>query len=230
MKLTGPYVTLAGGLAVAGVLLSLSATAVRKDDIVSTASPVGSAAASEAAEEATGNAAGKAKPTEAAEPSVEAKPAPSGTYAGETKGGDASIAIAIKDGTAIAYVCDGKTAEAWLQGSADDASLSLKGKSGSALTAEYANGRLSGTVKAGGQKWTFRVKTVKAPSGLYRASQNVRQAKVVGGWIVYDGKQVGMLDSDGTETPAPPIDLATRTVTIDGTTVQTATVDGSPLN
>jgi hypothetical protein len=71
---------------------------------------------------------------------------------------------------------------------------------------------------------------VKAPSGLYRAARNVRSAKVVGGWIVYEGKQVGMLDSDGVETPAPPIDLTTRTVTIDGTQVQTTVVDGSPVD
>ncbi|HST86090.1 MAG TPA: hypothetical protein VLL08_30405 [Kineosporiaceae bacterium] len=217
MKLNGPYLTLAGGLAVAGVLLSLSVTAVRKDGIVATSSPVGSVVA------------GKAKPTESAKASPEAEAAPSGTYAGAVKGGDASIAIAIKNGKAIAYVCDGKTAEAWLQGAADDASLSLKGEGGSALTAKYANGRLSGTVKASGQKWTFKVKTVKAPSGLYRASRNVRNAKVVGGWIVYRGKQVGMLNTAGTETPAPPIDLETRTVTIDGTTVETSAVDGSPL-
>jgi hypothetical protein len=38
-----------------------------------------------------------------------------------------------------------------------------------------------------------------------------------------------MLNTAGTETPAPPIDLETRTVTIDGTTVETAAVDGSPL-
>jgi hypothetical protein len=39
-----------------------------------------------------------------------------------------------------------------------------------------------------------------------------------------------MLDSDGVETPAPPIDLTTRTVTIDGTQVQTTVVDGSPVD
>jgi len=218
MKLNGPYLTLAGGLAVAGVLLSLSVTAVHKDGIVATSSPVGSVVA------------GKAKPTEKAKATLDSEAAPTGTYAGAVKGGAASIAIAIKNGKAIAYVCDGKTAEAWLQGSAADSSLSLKGEGGSTLTANYADGRLSGTVKTSGKKWTFKVKTVQAPSGLYRSARNVRKAKVVGGWIVYRGKQVGMLNTGGTETPAPPIDLATRTVTIDGTTVETAAVDGSSLD
>ncbi len=227
MKLNGPYLTLAGGLAVAGVLLSLSATAARKDSTVATVAPVGSAAAGDVQPSAAAKPKPKPTPTPAAE--AEAEFVPVGSYAGSVKGGAASIAIAIKDGTAIAYVCDGKKAEAWLQGSASNATLSLKGKSGSALNATYIDGRIAGTVKAGGENWTFRVKRVTAPSGLYRAAQNVRQAKVVGGWIVYDGKQVGILNSAGTETPAPPIDLATRTVTIDGTTVKAAPVDGSPL-
>ena len=54
-----------------------------------------------------------------------AKPAaptgPQVTYAGKVGGGRASIAIAVKDGKAIAYLCDGQTAEAWLQGTAPTA-------------------------------------------------------------------------------------------------------------
>lgn len=246
MKLNGPYVTLAGGLAVAGVLLSLSATAVKKDQDLSS-TPVAAAGEATATQEATDeDAAATDEDAEANEDDAEAtpeestaapkpsataaaKPAPSGTYAGSVKGGGASIAIAIKGDTAIAYVCDGKKVEAWMQGDADAAALKLTGKGGAAVNAKYTGGHLSGTISTAGKKWTFKVKTVKAPSGLYRASKNVRNAKVVGGWIVYEGEQVGMLNTDGTETPAPPIDLTTRTVTIDGTTVTTDVVDGAAV-
>jgi hypothetical protein len=247
MKLQGPYVTLVGGLAVAGVLLALSTSAVRQEEVAvaasssaateeATAPPVDAAEESseESGEDAAEGAADESADAENEEPAEEApapEPTPGGTYAGSVKGGGASVAIAVKGDTAIAYVCDGKKVEAWLQGSAADAaSLSLTGEDGAKLSAKYTDGRLSGTVRAGGQKWTFGVKSVKAPSGLYRAARNVRNAKVVGGWIVYNGTQVGMLDSSGVETPAPPIDLDTGTVTIDGTTVQTAPVDGAPLN
>ena len=235
MKLSGPYVTLAGGLAVAGVLLSLSSTAVRKDQDVDVTAPVAAAASNDTpsgeaeadanAEEETGE---EEAGDDAATPDVE--PTPSGTYAGSVKGGGASIAISVKGGTAIAYVCDGTKVEAWMQGTAKTESLSLTGEDGASLKAKYTEGKLSGTIKSDGKRWTFQVKTVKAPSGLYRAARNVRSAKVVGGWIVYEGKQVGMLNSDGVETPAPPIDLTTRTVTIDGTQVQTTVVDGSPVD
>lgn len=227
MKPKGPYLTLVGGLAVAGVLLALSANAVQKDEDVRLASP---ASATQTGEDAT--AAPAEEPTD--EPSPEAvpppEPTPPGTYAGSVKGGGASVAIVIKGGTAIAYVCDGKKVEAWMQGSNETTALSLKGKGGATLKTEYAAKRLSGTIRASGKKWTFKVKPVKAPSGLYRAARNVRSAKVVGGWIVYEGRQVGMVDSDGIETPAPPIDLETGKVTIDGTSIQPEVVDGSPLD
>lgn len=236
MKLKGPYLTLVGGFAVAGVLLALSTNAVRKDGDVAVAASSAVTATDEPTDPAappTEDAADEAQEGEAQEdagaPAVE--PTPGGTYAGSVKGGGASVAIAVKDNTAIAYVCDGKEVEAWLQGSAADASkLSLTGTAGAKLTGKYTDGKLSGTIRADGKKWTFGVETVKAPSGLYRAARNVRNAKVVGGWIVYKGTQVGMLSTDGVETPAPPIDLTTGTVNIDGTTVQPAPVDGSPID
>jgi hypothetical protein len=39
-------------------------------------------------------------------------------YAGEVKGGGASVAISIHRGQAIAYVCNGSVIEAWLKGTA----------------------------------------------------------------------------------------------------------------
>jgi len=229
MKLSGPYVTLAGGLAVAGVLLSLSTTAFSKDQEVNKTTPVAAAAASNDTPSNKADANAQDETGDDAEATPDVEPTPPGTYAGAVKGGGASVAISVKGGTAIAYVCDGTKVEAWMHGTAKTDALSLAGEDGASLKAKYTDGKLSGTIKSDGKKWTFHVKTVQAPSGLYRAARNVRSAKVVGGWIVYEGKQVGMLNSDGVETPAPPIDLTTRTVTIDGTQVQTTVVDGSPV-
>jgi hypothetical protein len=232
MKLSGPYLTLVGGLAVGGVLLALSSAAVDRGE-----DRVANAAASTPREAAT------TPPAEETPPSPTADAAdtvadnaqqvlvPNGTYAGRENSDKASVAVSVKGKTAIAYFCDGAKVEAWVQGSADESPLVLKGKNGAKLTAEYKNGRLIGKVKAGGENWAFDVKKVKAPSGLYRAAANVRTAKVVGGWIIFEGKQVGMLNSSTTgESPAPPIDLTTGKATIDGTAVQTEPVDGSSLD
>ena len=237
MKLTGPYLTLAGGLTVAGVLLALSMNATTNDNAKSPVAatganiPANAEPSADASEEDSADDAEKAgdagdESPDATKPIVEV--APSGTYAGEVKGGGASLAIAIKGDTAIAYVCDGKKVEAWVQGPVKG-TLSLKGKKGAAVNAKYTDGKLVGTVKAGGKDWSFGLKTVKAPSGLYRAAANVRNAKVVGGWIIAEGRQVGMVDRDGVETPAPPIDLSTGKVTIDGTTIKATELDGSPV-
>ena len=45
------------------------------------------------------------------------------TWAGDVDGGEATIAISVNDGVAIAYLCDGKRVEAWLQGTAADGKL-----------------------------------------------------------------------------------------------------------
>jgi hypothetical protein len=76
----------------------------------------------------------------------------------------------VRDGKAIAYVCDGKSVEAWMQGSAADGQLSLTGDKGSGVTGTYADGWATGTVTAAGKQWNFRVKSVQTPSDLYRTT------------------------------------------------------------
>ena len=44
-----------------------------------------------------------------------------------------TIAIAVKDGKAIAYVCDGKKIEAWLDGTLQGDTLALTGKGGASV-------------------------------------------------------------------------------------------------
>ena len=164
---------------------------------------------------------------------VATQSAPAGppvTYAGSVNGNPATLAIVVKDGRAVAYLCDGKSAEAWLQGSATGGTLELDGPGAASLTGSYGNGVANGTVRATGKEWTFSVKTVAPPSGLYRATANVRNAQLVGGWIILDnGQQVGLVKLGDSTIPAPPLDTATKTATVDGATVTVAALDGSGL-
>ena len=96
------------------------------------------------------------------------------------------------------------------------------------LVGTFGNGVATGTLSAGGKQWTFKVPVVTAPSGLYRASANVRNAKVVGGWIVLpNGILVGALNRNGVTEPGTPLDPASRSTNIDGTPVTAYAVDGT---
>jgi serine/threonine-protein kinase len=151
------------------------------------------------------------------------------TYAGKVTGGKATIAIAVKDGKAVAYLCDGNKTEAWLQGTAVDGELDLRGAGKAALRGSYTDGRAEGEVAAGGQSWTFAAKAVKKPSGLYRATANVRNANTVVGWIDIEGAQTGIANIGGQAGPAPRLDTTTGTAVVDGVTVTARPLDGSGL-
>jgi serine/threonine-protein kinase len=219
MKLRGPIITLAVGAVFAAVLLVVDLRATAQH---TTAAPGPAPVAGSTTHPPAG-------PTPAPTPTPTAAAMPNGTYAGAVDGSSgASVAIAVRNGRAIVYVCDGKSAEAWLQGPVTGAVVDAAGAASAHLNANYSHQRLTGTVDAAGHTWTFTVGAVTPPSGLYRASANVRQAKVVAGWIVLpDGRQVGVLNKGGTEGAAPPLDPTTRTAVVDSTTVTAALVDGS---
>ncbi len=198
MKRT-PVLTLLAGLAVAAVLLVMSVIAASgpADDLVAAADPVSTAAPT-------------ISPTAAASPSpVPAKV--NATWAGVVDGGAASIAIAVKEGVAIAYLCDGKKTEVWLQGTAAAGKLALTGANGATLTGAFGGGKATGKIVASGKTWTFTAPTAQPPGGLYRTAQFVSSAKVVCGWVVLaDGRQVGVCTPEGKEPePAPRLDVTT---------------------
>jgi hypothetical protein len=226
MKLKGPYLTLGGGLAVAAVLLGLSLAATKQrtatkspttDNAAATATRTPAPAPSQSLSSAV------PKATQSVGPAAPAAPAGSTTYAGPVVGGAATIAIVIRNGNAIAYLCDGKKTEAWLKGTAADGQLSLTGARNANLTGSYTDTTVSGTVVAAGRNWQFRVQKVTPPSGLYRLAAPVNNAQIVGGWIKVGDEVVGLL-SDG--RPAPALN-ADGTVSIDGTTQRPAPVDAS---
>lgn len=221
MKHKGPLITLLAGLSVALVLLVVNLNATKRTNDARNAAANAAAAATTPA----------AQPTPPA-PTTPPAAAVKVTYAGSVEGGAASLAIAVNNGTAIAYLCDGKRAEAWLQGTATVGKLSLTGAGNASIEGTYGNGVASGTVTAAGRTWGFSLKAVRAPSGLYRSTANVRNATVVGGWIVLaDGRQVGVLNFAGTTEPAPQLTIApgasTGTANVDGTQITAVVVDGS---
>lgn len=148
------------------------------------------------------------------------------TLAGRVEDGAGTLAIAIRDGTAIAYICDGNRVESWLQGTAKSGQLSLEGKDGSRIAGTFDANSAEGDVTVAGDTHAFTVKKVKKPSGLYRTAARVRGAQVEGSWIVLaDGTQVGVLSREGVPAPAPPLDVSGGTVTIDGSTLGTTAID-----
>jgi serine/threonine-protein kinase len=216
----GPLLTLLGGAALASVLIGLNvhASTTPKTTAARTAPSVAlSVAPSSAA---------PASPSAQAPASV-APAAYRATYAGYTKPDGAMISIAVRDGTAIAYLCDGSKVEAWLKGTVSGGKVTLTGSKGANLTATYAKGVMTGTVNAGGKHFTFKIRAVYAPSGLYKASAIVRDAKIESGWIYYNGRQVGMQTVNGVEQPAATLNIDTRTATVNGETITASPVDGA---
>jgi serine/threonine-protein kinase len=221
----GPLITLATGVVVAAVLIGLSMNAAAGDH----ATPIAAANTPTTAQQTTAQPTTAQQTTQATvtlPPTVAVKDRTRATFAGHVDNDGGSLAISLRDGIAIAYICDGNRLEAWLKGTATAGTLKLTGKKGAAITGTFGSGRANGKVTAGGKTNGFSLTVAKKPSGLYRTSAKVRNAKVVGSWIVLpDGRQVGVLTEDGAPGPAPALDVAGRTATIDGTQIAASTID-----
>jgi len=227
MKLRALVIVIAGVLALSGALIGLASVAAeeaRKDrEQAAQAVQTGQAAAqpteSPSGPSASGSA--SAQPGLAAPGVATPDPnAPITTYAGKVDGRGASIAIAVRNGQAIAYVCDGAKLEAWMQGPAGDGQLALTGKNGATVTGRHDGATATGTAVAGGRTFTFTVKMVQAPAGLYRIADKVADAAVNGGWIIADGEQTGTLTVNGVTTAAPPLNTDTGETTVNGVVVK----------
>jgi hypothetical protein len=219
MKHKGPIITLFAGLLVAGVLFVMNVN-VNKDAAKDAAARNAGANAT-----ATTSAPGKSPGAEATKPEAP-PPAPSSaappaegksTYAGAVDGGAAGLAIAINAGRLVAYVCDGRNTEAWLDGTVSGGQIDVKGPKGT-LVATYGNGVATGTVTAGSKKWHFTIKLAVPPSGLYRSAANVRN-RLDASWAQTPDGQFGTKLVNGNLEPAPPLDTNTNTATVDGTPV-----------
>jgi hypothetical protein len=143
-------------------------------------------------------------------------------YTGRTTGREATLAIAVKGDKAAAYVCDGRSVEAWLTGTHTAGRLALRSKAGDQLVGTLAVNAVTGTVTVRGRQWSFTIDKAAPPAGLYRAKTSSNTI----GWIVLpDGSQVG-IDNDGTPAPAPPLDPASASATVGGTAVTATSITG----
>lgn len=205
MKGRGPLITLVAGGAVAATLVVMSSSPTiavlsSGQSAVQSASPA--AAAKNSDRKAAPAVSQTQAPRDSASPSAEqaADDTPRrASYVGLVAAPGIPIAIAVRDGKAVAYVCDGVRTEAWLWGTAKSGKIKLSSKDGKA--------RLAGSIDAastwgrfwlGAKKWDYRAKYAKKPSGLYRATAQVRGKLYQASWIIDgSGKQTGLLDAGG---------------------------------
>jgi hypothetical protein len=187
-----------------------------------TAAPAPSAAAAAAPGEP---AAAEPAPVEPApaEPAVVEK-----AYTGRSAGNEVTVAIAVKNGKAVAYACDGKKIEAWLEGTLTGDSLSLSGKT-SSITATLDDKASFGTVTVDGKEWPFSAKGVASPAGLYEGRGNVDGVAARVGWIVQeDGSVTGVENAGGSPKPAAALDPTNLGATMsDGSPVTVTALDGA---
>jgi serine/threonine-protein kinase len=221
MARNGPLYTLLSG-GVLGVGLLVAAMVATPDETAADdQAPLAEATETQPAEAPDPTPEPTPEPTTEPAPSpTETQAAESVTYVGYVDGGGASVAVIVTGDEAIAYLCDGSSAEAWLDGSADGGELDLTGERGS-LTGDFDALQASGQAAADDQTWTFTIEAVEPPEGLYRFADTIAGgAEVVGGWIVLpDGTQVGALNVDGQTQPAPALDVESGQATVNGTVV-----------
>jgi hypothetical protein len=125
-------------------------------------------------------------------------------YVGEDEAGKMTVAVAVKDGQAVGYLCNGRSIDAWLTGTATDGRLALEAPEKDAtiygdITADGAKG----IAVVGDYEFDFEIDPAKPPAGLYRKKDDDSTI----GWIVLpDGRQVGVASTNGSKKPAPALD------------------------
>ena len=144
-------------------------------------------------------------------------------YAGRAEDGAGAIAVAVLGTQAAAYFCDGRSVESWFRGTVTGSDISLKNKDGATLQASLDGDHLKGSLRIKNERVKFEINEAKKPAGLYRA----RGSKTTIGWIVLeDGSEVGVQTTGQDSTPAPELDPENPQVTVDGTELYAAPVNG----
>jgi hypothetical protein len=133
-------------------------------------------------------------------------------YVGRDAARRTSVAVAVRDGNVAAYVCDGKSVESWLTGTAVGTTATLT-TGGDRLVVEVSTRGLHVTGTVHGRTLDVTAALASAPSGLYRLDAS--NGTTVG-WIIQpDGTQVGLRSRAGVVAPAPVL-VPGQAVTLDG--------------
>ena len=127
----------------------------------------------------------------------------------------------------MAYACDGKKIEAWLEGTLAGDTLSLTGKT-SSITATMDEKATFGMVTIDGKEWPFSAKGVASPAGLYEGRGTwTASPPASAGSSTRTDKSPACVSANGTREPAPPLDPADPgATTIDGTPVAVTAIAG----
>ena len=224
MRRFAPLLTLLAVAVLGGALFTLN---VVNSPANSTGTPSAAAASQPAVAAAPPPAAPPATSAPPAAPAVAEK-----AYAGRSAGNEVTVAIAVKDGRAVGYVCDGKKIEAWLEGTLSGSDLALKSKDGKSTIAATADDKQSfGTVAVSGKEWPFAAKAASSPAGLYEGRAQVRGVLNRSGWIrLQDGSQTGVWNRGADKVAAPVLDPARLDgVVVDGVPVTVRTIGGADV-
>ncbi|WP_169510952.1 hypothetical protein [Actinomycetospora chiangmaiensis] len=156
-------------------------------------------------------------------------PSVQGVFAGRTSDGAIPVAIAVNGGKAAAYLCDGRSVEAWLQGTVTGTTMTLSGHGGAGLTGHVDGSALFGSLNAAGQPAIpFSAAVSTPPAGVFQYRKEVNGLATRVGWVVLpDGSEAGLVDSGAARSPAPWLDPGTGTFTENGVTTTAATVTGT---
>ncbi len=166
---------------------------------------------------------GQSFPFSAAQAIVEA------VYTGRSSGNQVTLAVQTEGDKAAAYICNGRTIEAWLQGSVKGNQVSLTGNKGASLTGSLSGLDMFGTVTANaGVSFPFSAQLSPHPAGVFQARIAVNGLATRIGWAVLpDGTQVGLAVAGATKYPAPPLDLANGSFTVGGGSFKATRVAGN---
>jgi hypothetical protein len=150
-------------------------------------------------------------------------------YAGRSSNGEVTLAVSTDGDKAVAYVCNGRTIEAWLQGSVNGNQVSLSGNKGANLTGTLSGLAMFGMVTpSAGLSLPFSAGLSPHPAGVFQARITVNGLATRIGWAVLpDGTQLGVAVIGSTRQPAPPLDLSDGAFTLDGSTFTAAQVAGN---
>lgn len=234
MRRNGPYLTL---LAVGLFMITMIVVNQVKAKPSGNASGGGYGAPAPAADTNRPAASGTVSTTESgtvsttapSSPAAPAEPA-SGfpadiVYTGPTSDPATSVAIAVRNDLALAYLCDGASLESWLTGPAREGRLALKSRAGNLLRATRHGTEVRGTLTVAGHHLRFSAVRTGRPGGLYTAT--IKRLRVRVTWIVRaDGRQTGVRATANGRSAAPALDPTARTAVVDGSTVTATPVAG----
>ena len=150
-------------------------------------------------------------------------------YTGRSSGNQVTLAVVTQGDKATGYVCNGRTIEAWMQGSVNGNQVSLAGMNGTGLSGSLSGLAMFGTVTAGaGLSFPFAAALSPHPAGIYQARIAVNGLATRIGWAVLpDGTQFGVAVAGSAKTPAPSLNLSDGSFTLDGTSFKAAPVAGN---